>query len=187
VGAFHRTWRERRVELAGVRRRVPLLRHDAVHLTGLGTRVRAVRRSTAVEPGVIDVVGAWSRAVRDLLAVQPTVVHGECYASNVLVDDGGRVAVVDWETTAIGSGWGDLAALVVGWDRSDREVFLEDYLGAVGHRDDDAAAERLLDAARLGNCIQWLGADPGWAPPSEQQRDWLADALEILDEARWPW
>lgn len=187
VGAFHRDWRERPVELAGVRRRVPLLRHDEAQLSGMAARVRAVRGSTPQDSALRDVLAAWNGAARDLSGVEPTVVHGECYASNVLVSDAGRVAVVDWETTALGSGWGDLAALVVGWDRADREVFLEDYLRATGNCERDAASERRLTAARLGVCVQWLGADPEWTPPTGQHRDWLAEALEVLDEAGWPW
>lgn len=187
VGSFHRTWRDRSAELAGVRRRVPLLRHDRAQFAGLSSRVRAVRGGDAAEPGVAEVLAAWDGAARELVAADPTVVHGECYASNVLVSDAGRVAVVDWETTAIGSGWGDLAALAVGWDRADREVFLEDYLRASGCSADDATSQRRFTAARLGVCVQWLGADPDWAPPAEQRRDWLAEAHAVLDEAAWPW
>lgn len=186
VGRFHRTWRERPVELAGVRRRVPLLAHDAAHLAGLATRVRAVR-GDAPTPGLDEVLAAWNSASRDLLRVEPTVVHGECYASNVLVGDAGRVSVVDWETTAIGSGWGDLAALVVGWERAEREQFLEEYLRSAGPPATPVAPERLLDAARLGICVQWLGADPHWAPPEEQQRDWLAEARSVIDGSDRPW
>jgi hypothetical protein len=186
VGRFHRTWRERSAELAGVRRRVPLLNHDAAHLAGLATRVRA-QRGHAPTPELAEVLAAWNGASQELLRVEPTIVHGECYASNVLVGDTGRVTVVDWETTAIGSGWGDLAALVVGWDRAAREQFLEEYLRSAGPVAAPVAPERLLDAARLGVCVQWLGADPLWAPPDEQQRDWLAEARSVIDGSDRPW
>ena len=63
--------------------------------------------------------------IEALLSMPRTVIHGEFYASNVLVaegPDGTRVAPVDWELAAAAPGAVDLAALVSGdWPEADRE------------------------------------------------------------------
>jgi phosphotransferase family enzyme len=102
-----------------------------------------------------------------LLALPPTFIHGEFYASNVLVD-GLRVAPVDWEVAAIGPGLVDLAALTTGWDDEARRAIESAY----GRISQDA-----LDACRLHIALQWLGWSSEWTPPPEHARDWLSDAL----------
>jgi hypothetical protein len=106
--------------------------------------------------------------VIDLLeALPPTFIHGEFYASNVLVD-GRRVAPIDWEVAAIGPGLVDLAALTTGWSEKER-VVIESAYGELRH---DA-----LEACRIHIAVQWLGWSSDWTPPPEHARDWLADAL----------
>jgi Phosphotransferase enzyme family len=102
-----------------------------------------------------------------LVSLPPTFIHGEFYASNVLVD-GRRVAPIDWEVAAIGPGLVDLAALTTGWGETERTE-IEGAYGDVPH---DA-----LEACRIHIAVQWLGWSPCWAPPPEHARDWLADAL----------
>jgi len=118
-------------------------------------------------------------AARDrLAAAPPTVIHGELFPANVLID-GERVCVLDWETTARGPALLDLAALTAGaWEEPD-EPLAEAYRRALPdpppHRPfhADLAAARLLTAAR------WLAAPAAWRPPAEQARDWLRDAEAI--------
>jgi hypothetical protein len=64
--------------------------------------------------------------------MQPlTVIHGEFYASNVLIDDGIdgiRVCPVDWERAAIGPALIDLAALTGGnWTEEQKRDMVEEY------------------------------------------------------------
>jgi aminoglycoside phosphotransferase (APT) family kinase protein len=138
--------------------------------------------------------------VVEALQAQPrTVLHGELYASNVLVADpncirswsqnnqnlmqfgeGVRVAPVDWELAAAGVGLSDLAALVGGWSRGDREALVAAY---AAEPDVPAFASRDLDFARLQVAIQWLGwAPPQWEPPEGQRHDWLAEATQLAEE-----
>lgn len=173
LAGFHRHWADpgRRATAA---RRVPLLRHDLGHLRRLGAR------AAARHPDLPDAVrDAWERAASHLAATPRTIIHGECYASDVLVDERGRVAVVDWETTATGSGWEDLAALSTGWDDASRSAMLDAYLSGLPAALRPPDPQATLDAARLAVCLQWLGADPGWIPPSEHRRDWMAEALAV--------
>jgi aminoglycoside phosphotransferase (APT) family kinase protein len=138
---------------------------------------------------------AWLRerhepVVEALLALPRTVLHGEFYASNVLVAAGferppvgtgsaARVAPVDWELAAAGPGLTDLAALVGGWPVADREALAAAYAGEPGV---PPFTPRALDLARLQVAIQWLGwAPPEWEPPEGQRHDWLAEAVAIAE------
>jgi len=121
--------------------------------------------------------------VEALAAMPPTLLHGEFYAGNVLIDDRGagvRVAAVDWELAGPGPGPLDLAALVSGWPAADRAAMREAYADARGAA---APSPRELDLARLQVAIQWLGwAPPEWEPPPGQRHDWAAEAVEIAEE-----
>jgi aminoglycoside phosphotransferase (APT) family kinase protein len=117
--------------------------------------------------------------VEALLSLPRTVIHGEFYASNVLVAPDTappRVAPVDWELAAVGPGLSDLAALVSGnWADEDRRALAAAY-GLAG------SSLRDLDFARLQLAIQWLGwAPPEWAPPRGQRQDWLGEALALAE------
>ena len=69
--------------------------------------------------------------IEALLSLPKTVIHGEFYASNVLVAEGSegtRVAPVDWELAAAAPGAIDIAALVSGnWPEADREEIVAAY------------------------------------------------------------
>lgn len=128
--------------------------------------------------------------VEALQALPRTVLHGEFYASNVLVaSDSGhtpvgrksdaRVAPVDWEL-AVGPGLTDLAALVSGWPEADRGALAAAYAAEPGV---PAFTLRDLDFARLQVAIQWLGwAPPEWEPPEGQRHDWLGEAVALAEE-----
>lgn len=122
----------------------------------------------------------YDAVVEELLSLPQTLLHGEFYASNVLVAEGRRVAPVDWELAARGPGVVDLAALVSGgWDESERARLVAAYREGAGR---DSFSSRHLDLARLHLAVQWLGwAPPGWAPPEGQRHDWLAEANELAE------
>jgi hypothetical protein len=105
-------------------------------------------------------------AISRLVRLPRTLIHGELYPSNVLID-GGRVAAVDWEMAASGPGVIDLAAVITGWDADRREAII-DAFGAVDRVD--------LAAAQLVLALQWLGWAADWEPPTAHRRDWLAEA-----------
>ena len=138
-----------------------LLKYDAAHFR------LWPERAARLHPELAPVVVGYERIVRLLTDVAPTFVHGEFYASNVLVTSD-RVAPVDWEMAGIGPGVVDLAALATGWAGEGRSEILDAY-GAV--------AEELLDAARLHLALQWLGWSDSWTAPPEHSHDWLGEAL----------
>lgn len=136
-------------------------------------------------PGALDrLADGWERVVERLAAWPRTFVHGEFYASNVLVQPHARIRPVDWEMAGAGPGLVDVAALVAGWPPADRERLALAYLDALPaagrpSRDDFLDA---LAHCRLYEAVKWLGWSAGWSPPPEHARDWLADALEAADE-----
>ncbi len=114
-------------------------------------------------------------AVVDRLAGLPTtLVHGELYASNVLLA-GGRVCVVDWELAGVGPGVLDLAALTAGLADDHATALAETYRLALEDPPDAKELRFALDCARLHLALQWLGWSPGWTPPPEHALDWRAE------------
>jgi aminoglycoside phosphotransferase (APT) family kinase protein len=170
-----------------------LIDHDAAFYRGWIER--AERFANEREDGSTTPV-SWLRerheqVVEALLALPRTVLHGEFYASNVLVASDfdhtqvgqkseARVAPVDWELAAAGPGLTDLAALVSGWAQEDREAIAAAYADEGGV---PAFDSRNLDIARLQVAIQWLGwAPPEWEPPEGRRHDWLVDAVALAEE-----
>jgi hypothetical protein len=163
-----------------------LIRHDDSY------RRRWLARAEAFTgaPELAPIVSGYERVLERLRALPVGLVHGEFYASNVLIRIGGEhtVAPVDWEMAALAPGLVDLAALATGWSGGDRLAIvdayrralppgLEEQLAAVGF--DDALA-----CCRLQLALQWLGWCDGWQPPADRAHDWLADAVEAWEEIR---
>ena len=126
-----------------------------------------------------------SQLVERLDALPRAFVHGELYPANVLVARGAgptRVSPVDWELAGSGPYALDLAALVSGWNREDREAMCRSF-----HQSLPAGApsfEGLLaavDLCELSLALQWIGWAPGWVPPEAQRRDWAGEASRLLE------
>ncbi len=185
------TWEHAARELARLHERLAgregqvsrLVRHDA-ELLRLWPR-RAADFATAARPELERIAGQYEPIVQRILDLPAGVIHGEFYASNVLVDDAyapQRVCPVDWEVAGLGPGLLDLAALVSGgWTTEDRDAIAAAYLDALpaATRPRPAAFRGGLDACRLHLALQWLGWSASWSPPPEHASDWLSDALEL--------
>jgi hypothetical protein len=156
---------------------VPVVVHDAALYSAW--RERAARAGT---PPVV--LGAHERATARLLALPRTVIHGDLYPSNLLVEAGPplRVWPVDWELIGTGPAVLDLAALTSGsWAPPQRAAMVDAYRAAAGvapGRPWDLA----LAAARLHLCIQWLGSPAGWTPPPDHSHDWMAEATQLAGQ-----
>jgi aminoglycoside phosphotransferase (APT) family kinase protein len=134
----------------------------------------------------------YDAVVEELLDQPQTVIHGDFYASNVLIGEGPgqapaggegstvRVAPVDWEMAAVGSGLLDLASLASGdWSEHDREAMWTAYAETEGVPPFNS---RALQLARLHHAVQRLGwAPPGWSAPESQRHDWLAEAMMLAE------
>jgi aminoglycoside phosphotransferase (APT) family kinase protein len=174
-------------ELDRCRREARLIEHDAAFYRRWMERAGEF----AADPKPVERLGArHEQVVESLLALPRTVLHGEFYASNVLVasdldptplgaESDARVAPVDWELAAAGAGLTDLAALVSGWPEEGRRALAAAYAAEPGV---PPFADRDLDFARLQVAIQWLGwAPPEWEPPEERRHDWLGEALALAE------
>ena len=162
---------------------IPLLVHDrdwlqrwAERAVAGATRTNArVLRHLRSRTGVL-----WAR----LAGLPTTLVHGELYASNVIVGPPGpepRVSPVDWEMAAAAPGLIDLAALTAGnWPPHERRSLESAYACAAG-RPVDELFDAQLNACRLALCIQWLGWRPRWRAPREHTFDWLGEALVLVE------
>ncbi len=160
-----------------------LIRYDADYYARWSKRALEFA-GTEVTPAV----RCYEHAVRRLLALETTVVHGELYASNVLVDrgaDGLRICPVDWELAGIGPGLVDLAALTAGWRERERWQIALAYYAAAGGR--GPGFERFLDlltCCHLHLALRWLGWSASWTPPPEHRHDWLDEALRATARLR---
>lgn len=138
---------------------------------------------------IARLAGRYERVVARLAGLPKTLIHGEFFPSNILVQPGvggPRVCPVDWETVARGPGLIDLAALVAGdWTAAERRALALAYHDALslGARWSDVEAfMAALDWCRLHLAVQWLGWSTDWTPPTEHAHDWLREALSLVEK-----
>jgi Phosphotransferase enzyme family len=173
-------------------RSVPLLHYDAAFYRlwlQRAERFQSTKLGGAVWESLADTYG---RAIERLIQFPSTLIHGEFYGSNILVEetrDGCRIRPVDWEMAAVGPGLIDLAALGSGaWAERERTEMAAAYHGALlSEGSPRFSFEDLLlalDDCRLHLAIQWLGWAPDWSPPPENAHDWLGEAIALGDKMR---
>ena len=168
--------------VASLRRQIPLLKYDGDYYRLWPNRALAFVGNSPNDETcrrLERIVAAYERVVERLTALPVTLIHGEFYASNVLVQQTSsalRVCPVDWEMAAVGPGLIDLAALTAGqWTEQQKAELATAY---------KAPAELLaaLPYCRLHLAMQWLGWAAEWTPPSEHAHDWLAEALTLAEQ-----
>lgn len=155
-----------------------------------------VGQRASAEPADREAMGriadVYDLVIDHLAALPPAVIHGEFYASNVLVQeraDGLRICPIDWETAGVGPGLIDLAALVAGqWTDQQREALMLAYWCGLEPQNAPsvpAAFRTALLCCRLHLAVQLLGRSPEWEPPAEHKRDWLSEAATLADQLGW--
>lgn len=170
-------------------RELPLVRYDAAFYR-LWLE-RAVRSSSCNGSGgwIEHLARRYDSVTSYLCGLPTTFLHGEFYASNVLVEQteaGLRVSPVDWEMAAVGPGLMDLAALISGkWSEEEKKRLALSYHTA--NADEGAWRVPLtefftaLDYCRLQLAIQWLGWAPDWTPPPDHVHDWQSEARHVAN------
>ncbi len=176
---------------AAARGDVPLLVYDMTFhgrwLTQALAHVR-VREHDAIRRHAFEQLAPAYETIASRLAKQPpTFLHGECYPSNVLVEDAGTIRPVDWEMAALGPGAFDLATLTSGnWPAADRVRMIAAYRDGLQGEGADAPPLKELVAdverCRLLLAVRLLAWHPAWTPPRSHARDWLGEALRIAGE-----
>jgi hypothetical protein len=158
--------------------------HD--HFGGLADAdylVRYDRRFFELWPERADVdLPRYAAVVERLASLPRTLVHGDLYASNVLVADG-RVCPVDWELAGVGPGVLDVAALTTGWPDEQADALAEAYRQTLADPADPAEFAGDLAAARLHLALQWLGWSSDWQPPPEHAVDWRSQLPTLVERA----
>jgi hypothetical protein len=167
----------------GLARAVPLLRYDADFYRLWVRRALTFARAGQARRGLGWLAERYDRVVERLAGLPATLLHGEFYASNVLVREGGEVCPVDWEMAAVGPGLMDLAALTAGkWNDEQRSALAGAYReGLAGAQAQPGGATDLLDWCRLQVAVQWLGWSENWSPPADHAQDWLGLALGLAE------
>ena len=113
-----------------------------------------------------------------LASLPPTLLHGELYASNVLVA-GSRICAVDWELAGVGPGVVDVAAITMGWPPTEQHLLVDAYREELSPRPPQRELEQDVDLARLHLAVQWLGWSKDWSPPPEHAADFAAQARRL--------
>ncbi len=185
---------------AGVRRAAEspevaprLVRYDAAffrYWIGRAVEFTAQRRGAEAAAPLRVLSRRYDDVAQFLASLPAAFVHGEFYASNVLVDmaqQPARICTVDWELAGIGPGAIDLAALVAGnWTDAQRTALIGAYREALPADHlwlrDAAALDRAVDFARLQLAVQWLGWSPDWTPPAAHAHDWLQEAADMAEK-----
>lgn len=143
--------------------------------------------STADQERFERLVADYDRVIDHLLALPQTLIHGEFYAANVLVQasmNQWRVCPVDWEMAALGPGLLDLTALIAGsWTEAEKQdiafAYYTAFIESGGWQPTAEAFLFSLDCCRLHVAMQWLGWSAEWTPPPDQAQNWLAEALTV--------
>src|SRR5262249_44047669 len=72
-------------------------------------------------------MGRYDSLVNYLVGEPRTLVHGDIFAQNLVIQPGGRIRAIDWESAAVGLGAWELVRLLDGWG-SMKATFLAAYL-----------------------------------------------------------
>jgi aminoglycoside/choline kinase family phosphotransferase len=127
-------------------------------VTGSATRSRLPSSAgTGVDAGWLRRVCArFDDVIGVLCEAPPTVIHGEYYPMNILLQHG-AIYPVDWESTAIGCGVIDLAMLTEGWPADTTRQLVQAYQRSRWPQALPRDFHTSLCAARIYVQFRWLG------------------------------
>ena len=161
-----------------------ITRYDASYYRGFVDRVVEFSKGRHRRyPWLIPVCDRADEFIGQLLATQPTMIHGEFYPGNILYGKG-RICPVDWESAAVGPGELDLASLTEGWSARLVAGCEREYAAARWPGGAPTAFRRTFAAARLYWAFRWLGDT---RKRFQHHRKSEATLARLLEEAkRWP-
>ena len=155
IGRFHAAWDGP----ARGRTSLPLRVYDRAYYLGWARRtVEFAGPHLGELPWLPELCERFVGIAAALLESPQTVIHGEYYPLNVLVD-ARDVYPVDWEAAAIGPGEIDLASLTQSWPADIVARCEQAYLAARWPGGALAGFQRALEVARLYWLFRWLGED----------------------------
>jgi aminoglycoside/choline kinase family phosphotransferase len=182
-----------------------LLRFDRTHYERVGQRLRAACHERIPEhdlPIVDRALATYDEFVQRVDDLPQGMIHGELFCKNVLIRPDratNAIAVIDWETTAIGPQYVDLVSLTAGrWSRSQRVAMRRAYFEArhsladrptVSPAGDDADWNRFnqeVDLVAVLQAVRWLGfwvsGDPGEAKYASRIARWIRELRLAMGE-----
>lgn len=142
-------------------------RYRPDYYRGWVNRTQQLVRQAGVDSGWLQVLCSRIDEVIEVLCnAPPTIIHGEYYPKNILLQHG-LIYPVDWESAAIGNGMVDIAMLTEGWAQDTVQELVHEYQRS---RWPEGAPHDLvtsLHAARIYVQFRWLGDSqarlPAWA------------------------
>jgi hypothetical protein len=147
------------------------------HVRGIGLRRDMswyeawLDRAVMHDANLRRLTAVYRQAVGALLGSPQTFVHGEAYASNLIVRTSGQICPVDWEVAGCGPGVLDVAALIPGWDEPTTARIMAAY----------GPDPAMVDAARLVMAVQWLGWPERRASAPGSGTDWRTEAIQCAE------
>ena len=144
-----------------------LLSYDPEYYRGWARRTLETAEQTGAVPRWLETVCKRFDEVIEVLCGAPlTIIHGEYYPKNILVQDR-SIYPVDWESAAIACGEIDLATITEGWVQDEAEKLEHEYQQARWPHAAPYDFHRVLVAARIYIQLRWLGAQQGRLPEPE--------------------
>jgi hypothetical protein len=117
-----------------------------------------------------------------LLRQPRTLVHGDIFAENLMLQPGGRIRPIDWESAGIGLAAWDLTRLLDGWG-TDRPMFFDVYWKELAlHRTvrlDRPTFERTLTRCEILDALVHLS----WDEERCQDSSFVDSALDQIEQA----
>lgn len=143
-----------------------LPQHDRGHYERCVERVERIlpnldaRERALVEEGL----GCFGDRMEWLSSLPRCVIHGQYFGENIMwrrAKAAQRIAVIDWETAALGPGTFDLVSLSSGkWTKQQRQAmwsaYAEEFQVATGAPVDRKAFRRELAGVALHHALEWL-------------------------------
>jgi len=173
---------------------VPLVQYDRAHAQAWMERAQQYLEADAAQPRSVRLrfarLASQYEALLDEIATLPSgFVHGEFFASNVLVETAAvqaHVRPVDWELAGMGPMLMDLAALTAGrWTEDERAEMAATYRTVASEEPGTSLSHdafmRALDCCRLQLAVQRFGWARHWTPPATHTQDWRGEALHAAD------
>ena len=172
---------------------VPLVRYDRAQARVWMQRAQWYLQADSTRPRLdrlrfAALLSHHDDVLHEIAALPVGFVHGDFFASNVLVEIAAgqvRVRPVDWEVAGIGPMLMDLAALTAGrWtedERADLALRYSTVCSWEGTSMPHDAFTQGLDCCRLQLAVQHLGWAKHWTPPAAHTQDWLGEAFHAAD------
>ncbi len=138
--------------------------YDVGYYVGWSRRTkRLFRCANAFFPWLATVCDEFERKVARLVEAPQTIIHGEYFGPNIVYQQG-LSRPIDWQSTAIGPGEIDLAALTHSWTRRVARNCEREYARSRWPDGIPGSFQETLDMARAYMNFRWLG-DPALMQP----------------------